>query len=156
MEIVGGIAATIQLADAAFRSLVKIYSVVQDAKELPQKLRDTLHDVENFRLLLQELQEEASRPGSKLAAAPVQSQRLANTLEATSTCSYTLAESIEKALPGPSNSKLKRAWRALVTLPKEDAILRECERLQKFKQDIQMELQIIGITVAHLTKYAEL
>lgn len=152
MEVVGGVAAAIQLADAGFRSLVKVYSVVRDAAELPRKLQDTFHHVENFRLLLQELQEEATRPGSKLATAPAQSQRLANTLEETSKCSNELAKNIEKALPGPSESKLKRAWRALVTLPKEEAIFRDCERLQRFKQDIQMELQIIGITVTHLTK----
>lgn len=152
MEVVGGVAASLQLADAGFRSLIQIYGVVRDATEVPRKLQDIFYDVENFRILLCELQAETSRLGSKLALAPVQSQRLASTLQATASCTNALSRSLEKVLPTSADSKFKRAWRALATLPREEGILKECDRLQKLKQDIQMELHMIGIKLIDLTK----
>lgn len=52
MDAVSGLAAALQLADLSFRSLLKIYSVVRDASEVPKRLGNTLRDIEIFQSLL--------------------------------------------------------------------------------------------------------
>ena len=147
MDAVSGVSAVVQLADLSFRSLFKIYCIARDATEIPRRLKNTLLHIENFQALLQHLQEEVARPNSKLATDSNQSQRLITTLKAIATCADGLSTSLEKILPSSSDSKVKRTWRGLASISKEDGILEQCDRLNSLKQDLQLELQLIGISL---------
>jgi hypothetical protein len=152
MDVLGSLAAAVQLADIGFRSLLKVYAVVRDMKEVPKQLRDVFHDLENSQSLLAELQQEVLRPQSRFAGTPNQSQRLINILEATASCSQTLSARLNKALPASNDSRLRRAWRALALLAREDDVVRECDRLQSLKQDLHIELQNIGVALINVAK----
>lgn len=152
MDAVSGVAAAVQLTDLGFRSLFKIYNVVRDTTEVPKRLKTTLSDIESFQNLVERLQEEAARPNSKLASESTQTTRLITTLATAASCANALSHSLEKILPPASGSRLKRAWRALATIPKEDGILLQCERLHKLKQDLQLELHLIGISLIGLDR----
>lgn len=152
MDVLGSLAAALQLADAGFRSLFKVYAVVRDIKEFPKQFRDVFHDLEISQSLLTELQQEASRPQSRLSGTPNQSQRLITILEGIASCSQSLSARLDKALPASNGSRVRRVWRALALLAREDDVLRECERLQSLKQDLHIELQNIGVTLINVAK----
>ena len=152
MDIVGSLSGALQIADVGLRSLLKVYAVVKDIQEVPKTLRDVFHDLENFLGLLAELQREASRPQSRFAGIPNQSQRLITTLKATASCSQTLSSRLHKALPASNESRLRRFWHAFALLAKEDDIVRECGRLQRLKQDLHLELQNIDLTLVNVAK----
>lgn len=152
MEFLGCLATALQLADNGFRSLLKVYAVVRDMKDVPKHLRDVFHDLENSQSLLAGLQQEVSRPQSRFAGTPNQSQRLITILEATASSSQTLSARLNKALPTSNDSRLRRVWRALALLAREDDVVRECDRLRSLKQDLHIELQIIGVASINAAK----
>lgn len=153
MEAVGGVAAALQLADVALQSLINIYSVARDMKEVPKKLHELCCDLERFAGLLANLGKEAAQPESRFTRAPAwQVQGLVTSLKAATACSDTLKASLAKALPSRDDSKLKRTWRAFASLPREHDIFVQCDRLQRLKLDIQLDLQSIGISLINLAK----
>ena len=152
MDVLGSLAAALQVADAGFSSLLKVYAVMKGRKKVPKQLHQLVHDLENSQSLLAELRREVLQPQSRFAAAPNQSQRLITVLEATASCSQTLSARLDKALPTFNDSRLKRVWRALALLSKEEDFIRECDRLRTLKQDLQIELQNIGVALISAAK----
>ncbi|KAK0631227.1 hypothetical protein B0T14DRAFT_207 [Immersiella caudata] len=149
MEPLGSIAAAIGLADAGLRTLVGIYSIAMDLKDVPKRLRDIHHDLQNFHGFVSEVQRNASQVFAK--ATPTQLERSEKTLKTIAASAGELTRTLESTLLSLTDSRTQRVWRALVSVSKQKDMLAECERLVRLKQDLQLELQVIGITLAEST-----
>ena len=152
MDVVGSLAAAIQVADAGFSSLLKVYAFVKGTKNVPKRLHNVFHDLENSQSLLAELQQGVLQPQSRFAVTTNQSQRLITILNATASCSQNLSATLNKSLPASNDTRPRRAWRALALVAREDDFIRECDRLQRLKQDLQIELQNIGVAMIKAAK----
>jgi hypothetical protein len=154
MEPLASIAAAIGLADAGLRTLVSIYGMAVDLKEVPKRLSDMHQDVQILRDFVADMQSEVSRASGMLTrASPTQLQRLDDAFKATALCAVELTRILASAVPAASSSRAQRAWCAVVSLSKQKEIMKECDRLERLKHELQLELQSVGIAMAHSTKY---
>lgn len=154
MEPLGSIAAAIGLTDACLRTLVSIYGMAVDLKEVPKRLRDVHHDVQSLSCFVADMQSEVSQANGMLSrAGPTQLQRLDDVLKATALCAVELTTILASVVPTALSSRAQRAWRTVVSLSKQKDIMKECDRLERLKHELQLELQSVGISMAHSAKY---
>ncbi|KAK4442948.1 hypothetical protein QBC34DRAFT_417980 [Podospora aff. communis PSN243] len=149
MEPFSSIAAAVGLADVGLRTLVGIYGIAMDLKDVPDKLRAVHGDLQRLQGFVSDVQTHAS--GILAKATPPQLERSEKVLKAIALGAGELTRVLESTVPSPGSSRVERAWRAIVSVSKQKDILADCERLGRLKQDLQLELQAIGITMARLT-----
>jgi len=121
-----------------------------DLKEVPKRLHDVSHDVQTLRSFVADIQRELSQsnePARQVSQS--QLQRLSKTLKSTALCATELTGVLVSVMSSAGSSRTQRAWRAVVSLSKQKEVLLECDRLERLKQELQLELQALGVAGIH-------
>lgn len=143
MEVVGSVAAAAQLAELGCRSLFSIYRFIKDLQDVPNDLLLTLQDLSRFVELMADLRPDDSSINRALRTLPKsQLDRITRIFNCIGDVCTELEELLAPCLPTASRSIVKRAWRALISVNNESAIVKKCERLERLKQDLSCELQL--------------
>jgi uncharacterized protein YoxC len=148
MEPFSSIAAAVGLADVGLRTLVGIYGIAMDLEDVPNRLRAVHNDLQTLQFV-SEMQTNASNIFAE--ATPLQPERSEKTPKAIAAIAGKLTRTLESTIPSLARSRAHRAWRAFVSASKQKDIIVECQGLGQLKQDLELELQAIDITLVQLT-----
>lgn len=153
MEI-GTIAAAAQLADMGCRGLFGIYRFLKNMKDVPRSLLLVLEDLGHFSSLMTDLQSVLNNHDPRLSnVSPEQLDRMTRILGSTGNVCNEIEKSLATCLPLKDSTKTSKVWRAFVSTKKETDIVKKCDRLEKLKHDLTLELQTQGLMLLSSVKY---
>ena len=141
MEL-GTIAAAAQFVDMGCRSLFGVYRFVKNLKDVPADLVAALEDLGHFASLMHDLQSALESDNLRLRKLGLgQLDRVGKILDSTGQVCSQLEQLLAPCCLPPNASRSTRAWRALVSVKKEQDIIKICERLERLKHDLNRELR---------------
>lgn len=131
MEVLGAVAATVQLAEILTRSVItisKIYRRVADAPEYVQRANNQLNQLIALLTLLQ--------PYLKFSASALASKEIYTVLEDCQQKAHELADVLERLLLEHTRSSWKVSWSAVKCLKKQERINQIIDHLERDKSTL--------------------
>ncbi|KAF2453668.1 hypothetical protein BDY21DRAFT_123690 [Lineolata rhizophorae] len=150
ISVVGIAGSSVQFADVGCRALLGTLKFLKSLRDIPRRMETLLQDIDKFVLRISGLQSEIRRPDSTLFSQISAAQR--QRLEVVVQDAYQTVEDLQTALiplgrhttPG-SHTKVKKAWRAVMSVKEEDKIKEMLERIERLYRDVTVELQRTGL-----------
>lgn len=148
---IGAAASSLQLAGFVFQTTLQTIQFVKDLRDVPAKLKVTLADVAKSLEGLSYLQSELTKPSSKVLSLLDSSQvlRLTTVVENGHTATSVLHARLESVFgqqtASAKHSRLKAAWRSIVSLKMEKEVEEALKRIQRLNEEITRQVQIIQL-----------
>lgn len=151
VSAIGVGAATLQLVDRTVTTLFGIIKLIRNLRDIPQRLEILLGDVEKAVHRVNSLQSALQDPTSRIVSQLQVSQAAA--LQALVHDARSAITDVYQKLQlvfGPqaqTGTKLKRAWRAVVSIEFEKELERKLERIQRINDELTRQLQVASVEI---------
>ncbi|KAI5468038.1 hypothetical protein BGZ63DRAFT_450072 [Mariannaea sp. PMI_226] len=169
VTVLGAGAAAVQLAEFGAKGLIGIIRLAKDLRNVPNRLKILLTDVEKalqrIEALHGALQDPASTMVTQLQASQVEALRvLVADAHSTIECVYQKLRHISEPKVQANLGSVRRAWRAMVSLKLEQELEKKLEKIQRINTDLTRQLQVAtiemqsdqSVRIADITKSTEL
>jgi len=139
-----------QLVDFGAGSLLCFIKILKALKEAPERLKILLDDLEHFARFVEYLRPQLEDTNSALygllSASPGQPDALNSILGSADSAMLDLKCVLQSLIQNQTHQSLRaKAWRAIISLRNEKAILQKTHRLEKLKHEIIRELELCNI-----------
>lgn len=147
LSVIGGLMAAIQLASTTAQALLTTMKLIDDLKDVPERLASLLSEVDDSISRLCYCCNEGSKLFQNLD--PSQQERLSQTMKAI----YSALQDIHNTLTpllGSSRARVspvRRLWKSVLSLKVEKELSERLERLNRLNLEVIRELGIVGLEV---------
>jgi len=146
VSALGVAATTLQFAEVAGKALFTTIRLMKDLRDVPIRLKSLFDDVEKAVQRIGYLHQSLQDPTSKFATTlpELQLKLLRSLVDDGRLAIADLYQKLERVV-GPqaqAGARLKKAWRAAVSVKLEADIERDLERIQRVNNDLTRQLQI--------------
>lgn len=149
LAIVGAFAAFLQFGEAGCKALICSIALLRNLRKAPERMERLLSETEESTARLDRVRNTVLQPGSTVASqlTPDQLARLNIVVSKREQAMGGLERVLEVLVPrtGSSAGFLKRTWKSVVSLTKEDELNEHLENISRANMEILQELAFLGL-----------
>lgn len=147
LTILGATAAGLQLGEAGCKALIGTITLLRNLRKAPRRMKRLLHETEMSIARLEYVRNTVLQPGSAVAS-QLSADQLA-TLNIVISEGQQAIDGLERELEvlvprkGSTAGPLKRTWKSVVSLTKEDELKEHLENISRANMEILRELAVL-------------
>jgi hypothetical protein len=149
LTILGATAAGVQLGEAGCKLLIGGIALLRNLRKAPRRMKRLLHETEASIARLNYARNTVLQPGSAVASQLTADQlmKLNIVVSEGEQAMDGLERELEVLVPrtGSTAGALKRTWKSVVSLTKEDELKEHLENISRANMEILRELAVLGL-----------